>query len=107
MCCVCRSETVLGPLVEDKTDVAWVAWLKHVEYYKLLSAEEIKVEDIATLDTLIYEAQVAFSKARDPAAMRAHLHALPCNTHAHRPVTCTRCPVTRTLTALLHAHAAL
>ena len=77
MCCVCRSETVLGPLVEDKTDVAWVAWLKHVEYYKLLSAEEIKVEDIATLDTLIYEAQMAFSKARDPCcyAQPALLHA--------------------------------
>ena len=77
MCCVCRSETVLGPLVKDRTDVAWVAWLKHVEYYKLLSAEEIKVEDIATLDTLIYEAQVAFSKARDPCcyAQPALLHA--------------------------------
>ena len=97
MCCVCRSETVLGPLVKDRTDVAWVAWLKHVEYYKLLSAEEIKVEDIATLDTLIYEAQVAFSKVRDPC----------CYMRVHRHVTCTRCHVTRTQIALLHAHAAM
>ena len=69
--CICTcvwlpecSEQVIGPLVEDKSDVAWVAWLKHVEFYKLAHAHEISVVDVLTLDNLIFEAQEAFRLVR-------------------------------------------
>lgn len=58
------SEQVIGPLVQDKSDVAWVAWLKHVEFYKLAHAHEISVVDVLTLDNLIFEAQEAFRLVR-------------------------------------------
>lgn len=57
-----RSEEVIGPLVPDKSDVGWVAWIKHVEYYKVINQHEISVPDVLKLDSLIFEAQEAFSK---------------------------------------------
>ena len=51
-----------------------------------------------------------FQRRATPAAMRdppCCMHTLPCYMRVRRRVTCTRCHVTRTLTALLHAHAAM
>ena len=49
----------------------WVAWVKHIEYYKVMLQDEVSFDDIAELDSLIFEAQEAFDKASELAPVPA------------------------------------
>ena len=66
-----RSVKILEPLVGDKEDPVWVAWVKHIEYYKVMLQDEVSFDDIAELDSLIFEAQEAFDKASELAPVPA------------------------------------
>ena len=49
--------------IPDHREPVWDAWVKHVEYFKMLGAEEFSEEDIVKVDQAVYAAQEAFKKA--------------------------------------------
>lgn len=57
------SEALLNDLL-PQTEPAWVCWLKHVEYLRVMLQDSFTPQDILKLDNLIFEHQTLFSKVR-------------------------------------------
>ena len=53
---------LFGPYIRDRDDVVWVAWVKHVEYFKLMFHPQATIDEVVLLDKMIFDAREAFRK---------------------------------------------
>ena len=44
----------------DNTHPVWISWVKHVEYYKLLTKDSFSPEEVLQLDKAVYDSMKAF-----------------------------------------------
>ena len=58
----CGSISLFEPLVPDPSNVVWVAWVKHVEYFKYLTMKSITAAQIIEMDQVGY---TSTGQARD------------------------------------------
>ena len=58
------SEIIIGSLMneEEKLDLSWQCWLKHVSYLHILTQHVISRSDLARLRVLIEEHQIAVAQ---------------------------------------------
>jgi hypothetical protein len=63
-----RSVDLFQPLIDAAglaQDPAWVSWVKHIAYCKVLFRNEFTVPDIIQLDILQQEAKKAFTAVKE------------------------------------------
>ena len=58
-----HSVKLFEPLIPDKQEPVWDAWVKHVKYFEMMRWHEYTLQDIQALDNAVYDAQAAFDKA--------------------------------------------